>query len=212
MPETATTQRRRTGAPLKLDDDIANTIRDALRSRNVLEAAGAIAGVPRRTLYDWLRRGRTVLQALENGAKRSTFTRDELRLADFSHLVARALAEAEAQSIALIGRAGTNPSLETRTVTRSVGLDANGAPVMVTETTRIERAPDWKALAWVAERRWERWAPKQRQVIVAEDVEVAESEHEDAAAMMQDPAVLAAAEDLAAAVYEREPDRHLRAV
>ncbi len=200
------------GAPLKLNDAIAAQIEQALRARNVLEVSGALAGVPKRTLAQWISRGRAVSNALDKGEPRRKFTKNDLQLCDFSHLIARALAEAEVESIALIGRAGVSKSVETRTARKMVGTDEAGAPVYAIETTTIERPPDWRAIAWIAERRWEHWSPRQRQMVTNLVDEVPNAEHDDAARMMSDPAVLAAAEDLAAAMLEKEPDRHLRAV
>ncbi len=150
------------GRPLSLTQAKVDLVIRALRQRNVLEASAAIADVKRSTLYDALRRGREVSEALEGGARRRQFTKNELQLAEFSDAITRAIGEAEAQTIALIGRAGTEPTTETTTKRRYVGRDDQGRPVYADEITTVQRPPDWKALAWIAERRWPDWAPRQR--------------------------------------------------
>lgn len=150
------------GRPLALTPEKVQLVINALRQRNVLEAAAAIADVKRSTLYDAMRRGREVSVALDEGARRRDFTRNDLRLAEFSDACRRAIAMAEVETVALIGKAGTQPSVETTTKRRYVGRDDRGGLIYATETTTIERPPDWKALGWVAERRWHDWAPRQR--------------------------------------------------
>jgi hypothetical protein len=149
--------------PLRLKPDDIKLIVNALRNRNVLEASAAMAGIPRSTLYDALRRGRQVAEAIEEGAKRSSFSTNDRRLAQFSEAVNKAMAEAQVHTVALIGRAGQEARTERTTKRRYVGLDAQNQPIYAEETTVREFPGDWRALAMLLERRWPKeWAPRVR--------------------------------------------------
>src|SRR5262245_31872033 len=45
------------GRPTKLTDEVKDQIVSAVRNGNYVETAGAIAGVCKQTLYNWLRKG-----------------------------------------------------------------------------------------------------------------------------------------------------------
>lgn len=149
--------------PLKLKPETIKLIVNALRNRNVLEASAAMAGVPRSTLYDSLRRGRQVVEAIEGGAKRSSFSTNDRRLAEFSEAVNVAMAEAQVKTVALIGRAGQETRVERTTKRKYVGLTEDHQPIYAEETTVREFPGDWRALAMLLERRWPKeWAPRMR--------------------------------------------------
>lgn len=156
----AANQRRRGERGSRLTKQAIERIVAAVRSRNYLEASAEMAGIPRDVLYGYLRDGRRLADDLEAGlATRTMLTAHQKRLVELARAVTQANAEAETGSIALIGRAGTTPSQRTIEKTKVVGTTDQGNPIYATETTTILEPPDWRALAWVAERRWnERWS------------------------------------------------------
>lgn len=106
--------------PTKLDPDVAKTIIDTVRAGNYLDTGAAYAGIGRSTLMRWL------ADADKPGAP--------LHLREFRDAVARARAEAEVRTVALIGRAMTGGYvLEETTRTTEAGAS---------ETTRRYAPPD----------------------------------------------------------------------
>lgn len=83
-------EREGAGAPTKLDDDLTGKICQAIRAGNYMETAAAYAGVPRSTLYDWLKRGRD---------------RPDSVYGALVEQVELAVAEAEVRDVALIAKA-----------------------------------------------------------------------------------------------------------
>ncbi len=150
------------GRKIALTPKIVETVEAAIRSRNYNELAAALAGVDRRTYYSWLRRGRRVLEAIEaHTIAWGDLDPDDRKCADFVRRIERVDAEAEGTTLAMIGRAGTQPTVTRRTRTRYVGSDRDGNPIMVTEEEITEHPPDVRHLEWIAERRWsKRWGAK----------------------------------------------------
>jgi len=106
-----------------------------------IETAAALAGVNKTTFYDWLKKGAR--------AKRGTYH-------DFNRAVEEALAQSEADDLAVIEKAGRGYETRRTKVVRS----ENG-----TVETTIETATrfDWQASAWRLERRFpERWGRSAR--------------------------------------------------
>lgn len=111
---------RTRGRPSKLDPDVARTIIDTVRAGNYLETGAAYAGIGRSTLMRWL------ADADKPGAP--------LHLREFRDAVARARAEAEVRTVALIGKQMTGGYVLEET-TRTLDSGA-------TETTRRYAPPD----------------------------------------------------------------------
>lgn len=146
------------GRPTKLTDKLIEEIASAVRSAQFVEVAAAMVGVHKETLYAWLRRG------AEARASAGKLNAQDRRCLKFSDAVAKAVAEAEAFTIGGVLEAGRLPSTKKVTVTRSSGV---GEDAEVTTEERVEELPpDWRALAWVGERRWRRW--NQRQLVEAQ--------------------------------------------
>jgi hypothetical protein len=116
-----------------LTEDIIAKVCDHLRKHGFRETAIAIAGVSKVTVRNWIRQGaRDVREGRE-----SIF-------ADFVNRMDQAEIEAESELIGGIQKAGLEPFL------KSSG-----------ESGDTFKEPDWKALAWIAERRGaKRWGIK----------------------------------------------------
>lgn len=83
------------GRPTKLTDDVLHQIVTLIRGHNCyLETAAAFCGISKRTLFDWLRRGREE----HNLGKNTIYVR-------FLHAVEKASAEAELFDLAAIAKA-----------------------------------------------------------------------------------------------------------
>lgn len=85
---------------LKFTPAIAAQICDVIRAGNYIETAAAYAGVHRDTFYDWLKRGRDAVA--KPPAKRTVL---EKQLVAFVVDVEQALATAEVEDLAVIGKA-----------------------------------------------------------------------------------------------------------
>lgn len=93
-----------TGRPIKLNNQIRDSVASALRAGNYIETAAAYAGINKTTLYDWLKRGEREKQRIESnpGAKAR---KSEALFVDFSNAVQKAMADAEVRDVATIVRA-----------------------------------------------------------------------------------------------------------
>lgn len=149
------------GRPTKLTPELSDSIVAAVRSAQFVEVAAAMVGVHKETLYAWLRRG------AEARTKAGRLNDQDRRCREFSDAVGTALAEAEAYTIGGVLEAGRVPATKRVTVTKSSGV---GDEAEVTTEERVEELPpDWRALAWVGERRWRRW--NLRQLVEAQGAE-----------------------------------------
>ena len=86
-------QPRPRGRPSKLTHERQAKICDAIRAGNYLETAAAFAGIDKTTMYLWMRKGR----AANRGKHR-----------EFVDAVEKAMADAEARDVALIGKAAAD--------------------------------------------------------------------------------------------------------
>jgi hypothetical protein len=126
----------RPGGPDELSDEARKALFNAARVPGMSRDVAAItAGIHPRTLYTWLAKGKTDSKAASVQQYRQ-----------FRHDFLKAEAEAEAAALALISKAG-----QPRTVTKTKHGKRDGKDF---EETTIEREEgDWRALAWILERR-----------------------------------------------------------
>lgn len=111
-----------------------DTICDCLRKGNFRETAIAFAGVSPAIVRNWIRSGVKDLEAGEDTLEASLVTG-----------MRKAEAEAEVNSVNAIGERGFNPFVTSRS-SRSDDKGNNSESETVAP-------PDWKALAWILERR-----------------------------------------------------------
>jgi hypothetical protein len=169
---TRATGTGRTGRPPKLNTVVwrsedgqksltaGERIVQAIRAGNYVEAAAAMAGVNKTTVYEWLKVGATVVDALEGGARRADFKQHQLDCADFSNAVAAAEGAAEVEAVALVDKIASGGVVTTTTTTKTKAGD------VVEVATRVETSgPDFQALAWRLERRHpDRWGRRRLEV------------------------------------------------
>lgn len=171
MPEAVESRRAR-GRPLKLrakvgerPDGTPITMREriieTLETGDYVETAAARVGISRGTLHGWLRDGARVLQALEAGATRGSFTRTQLYLAEFAVDAERARAEAQLYDLgahAMVARGQSKRVVRKyvpqRNASGAVVLGEDGQPRMeLAEMVEETLPPNAKALEWRLERR-----------------------------------------------------------
>lgn len=129
-----------------------------VRSGNYIEVAAACAGVDKETLFSWARIGAKAARAKAKDPKR-VLTAHERRCISFSAALHKAAALSEAELIAGIEAAGTKKRLTIVTTRKRVLI--GGEWVETVETKTEEADPEWRALAWRAERRFtSRWGQR----------------------------------------------------
>lgn len=137
--------------PTKLTEAVQQRLCDAIRAGNALDVAALYAGIAPRTFYNWIDRGQAELDRLEADA-RCRLRDSEAPFVQFLQAVKKARADCEVRNVAIIQKAAAGHEA-TKTVTRT---KADGSQETVT-TTRVEY--DWKASAWLLERKHpDRWA------------------------------------------------------
>jgi transposase len=92
----------RRGRPTKLTQQVLDTVIAAVVAGNFIETAAALAGVNKSTLYDWLNRGNTELEAIDKGHEPQI---EEQIYADFAFAMERAIALSEATQLQGIDKA-----------------------------------------------------------------------------------------------------------
>lgn len=116
------------GRPPTITEEVTERIANLIRGGAYLEQAAIIAGVPRQTLYDWIRRGREHPESI---------------YARFSYTIERAIAECEMRDVQVIDAFAQG---------RPARVNENGEVV----EEPIKRNPNWAA--WRLERRFpSRW-------------------------------------------------------
>lgn len=148
------------GAPSKLTEERVGRIREALLAGAPTEVAAARAGIHRDTFFAWQARGLAALQTA--GMDLDLVPEADRPFSDFADTVTRARSDWELGRLAQIQQAGVGRPY-TKTRTRSwdqvVTLkDENGKNVnqvvTMTDTTVEEGLEyDWRADAWLLERR-----------------------------------------------------------
>ena len=152
MPSNKPPNEKR-GRPDKITDEVQEKILAAVRNHQRVEVAAELAGCSRETFYGALRAAAKAEEKLKKGAKLSSLTQYERKAMDFSASLLREMARSEADGILTITRAATTSNVTETTKTKCLGMDDNGQPIMVTETTRTVAPGDWRAMAWYQEHR-----------------------------------------------------------
>lgn len=128
----------------------AQRVIEAVRIGAYIESAAAVAGISKRTIYEWLKVGAQAVDLVERqGRTLRSLTQHQRDCMEFSHAVAEAEAMAEVDDVAelaAIGRGGR------KITTTTVKRNADGEVlehVTKTETT----LPNPQVLEWRLERR-----------------------------------------------------------
>lgn len=123
---------------------------EALRIGEYVETAAELAGVSKRTVYEWLKVGAQATDAVERqGRTLKSLTQHQRDCMEFSHAVAEAQALARTDDVATLAQLarGGHP-----VVTTTVKRNAEGQ--VIEHTTRTETAqPNAAVLMWRLERR-----------------------------------------------------------
>ena len=148
--------RRKVGAPLRISRELIDTIAESIRAGVTYDVAAQSAGIHRSTIVAWRERGEADLETAQTAAA----ALDELKKAAPRDRAAIKAAKAELEA------ADSLFALFADELTRAT---AKGEATLV-EAIRAHRYTDWRAAAWLLERRHpERWARRDRL-----DVEVSE--------------------------------------
>lgn len=123
---------------------------EALRIGEYVETAAELAGVSKRTVYEWLKVGAQATDAVERqGRTLKSLTAHQRDCMEFSHAVAEAQALARTDDVATLAELAHGGR---QIVTTTVKRDAEGK--VVEHTTRTETAqPNAAVLMWRLERR-----------------------------------------------------------
>ncbi len=140
-----------TGRPTKLNAERTELVRRALLAGAPNAVAASHAGLSERSYYEYDARGQAALELADHNF--DAVPDDERLFAQFSQIVREAHDEWELGRIAQIERAGMGREWKkVRTVTHDRLIDGK---VVTFTTTTIEEGVDydWKADAWLLERR-----------------------------------------------------------
>lgn len=123
---------------------------EALRIGEYVETAAELAGVSKRTVYEWLKVGAQATDAVERqGRTLKSLTQHQRDCMEFSHAVAEAQALARTDDVATLAELAHGGR---QIVTTTVKRDGEGK--VVEHTTRTETAqPNAAVLMWRLERR-----------------------------------------------------------
>jgi hypothetical protein len=101
---TSQTKKRGGGRPLSIDSAKQAYILSLVKAGNFPEVAAAAAGVPKRTLLDYLSKGGQILERIGPNADLTKLSPNRRAIAEFSRDMGIALAEAEARDVMFIGK------------------------------------------------------------------------------------------------------------
>lgn len=89
------------GRPLKLTKEVQENIVLMLKLGNYIEAAAPFAGVTKKSIYNWMERGRREEDRV-NAAKGRKIRKAEKPFVDFLHAVEKAMAESEIRDVQVL--------------------------------------------------------------------------------------------------------------
>jgi hypothetical protein len=124
---------------------------EAMRIGEYVETAAALAGVDKRTVYEWLKVGAQAHDAVNRqGRTLKSLTQHQKDCMEFSHAVDEAQAAARVEDVATLAELGRGGRKVITTTTKRDGVDGKVLEhVTRTETTQ----PDARVLMWRLERR-----------------------------------------------------------
>lgn len=132
--------------PRKLTDETVGIVCAMLRNGNSEEASAKAADISPNTHFRWLARGRSALATLEADG---TVHDDDFVYLDYARETAKSRAQAEIEAITGILEAGRGPIRERHV---KYGPQDEQGRRRIVEVKEFEKAGDWHALAWWAER------------------------------------------------------------
>lgn len=137
------------GRPEIITQDMVDKMVNILRMGAYFETAAALAGIPKKTLYEWLKRGAKEPDTI--------YSR-------FSDAMNKAVEECVARDLANIDKAAMGQEPEVLyDDDGKVVLDGNGKVVF----KKLPMRPDWGASAWRLERRHAKhWSRMEKQEVV----------------------------------------------
>lgn len=165
--------------PTKLTARTRNALLRAIRGGASYAVAARAAGIAERTFHNWRARGEAAAKLVAESGEALPADDPEHEFLQFVQLLTHAEAEGHAARIARLEAAGKGGAKVEETVEMlemeaargpdgRIRLDESGNPVMVVAKQRttktIRRAlPDWRADAWVQERRGgDEWIRKEK--------------------------------------------------
>lgn len=154
--------------PTKLTPELQERIMAYLNSAVTIETACAACGIAARTYRAWLQHGREVQARLEEDPK-AKLKKDDALYLEFLEASDEVLARVETRILAGINQSAQGYDVERTTEVyerRKVGKEEQ--LVLIERKTLREREKDWKAGAFLAERRWAaRWGVQQKVLLDA---------------------------------------------
>jgi len=157
------------GRPTKLDQSTQQVICNAIRQGLGYEQAAAIGHIHYDSFNNWRKRGQAEIERLRDNP-RARPKKSEAPFVEFFEAVQRAKVEGELTNADIVNAAAHGGQTVTKTEFKQVKSwdnNANGGNggFIVTEETTVtkteETLPDWRAAAFVLERRHpERWGRK----------------------------------------------------
>lgn len=145
------------GRPTKLNEERTELIRQALLAGAPIGVAASRGGIAPRTYHEWEARGRAALERADHELERVDTV--DAPFAQFAQTVTRARHEWELGTlgqIALTGRGRPYRETTTKSEQRIVTNVETGQPETITLTTVTTKEGvehDWRADAWLLERR-----------------------------------------------------------
>ena len=98
------------GRPSALNQDVQTKIVAAIQRGAYIETAAALAGIPKSTFYDWLKRGKQIRSMLAEAHENEqpAITAHDVNCAHFSDAIEKAVAHSEIRDLQAIDDAAQN--------------------------------------------------------------------------------------------------------